>query len=616
MNTRTLKLSSTLSIPLGILAGLALGYYLFAKDTDSRTEFSQDTATSEIWTCSMHPQVQLPSAGPCPICGMDLIPLEAKQDHGGGATLALSPTARALASIKTTPVRKGSAEKEIRLFGKVTYDETRLRTISARFPARIEKLYVNATGIPVNEGDHLAQVYSKDLLAAQTDLITALRFSNRQDAASGPKEQLRQWGFSEERIAEIETNLIAQEFLEIDAPIGGTVVAKSIQEGDHVVLGANFFTIADLTHVWIEFDVYESDLPWIHYGQTLEIIADANPGKTFTGKVSLIYPEIDPVSRTAKIRVSIPNPDQLLKPGQFVRGLLKTQLDKFGKVVVPDLSGKWVSPMHPEIVKEGPGNCDVCGMDLVPAEDMGLIGEPGIGETLMVPSSAVLKTGKRAVVYVEIGTENGPLYEGREVTLGVRAGDEYVILEGLQDGDRVVSQGAFKIDSALQIQAKPSMMNEMTRGAKDGVAKTQNAKLSIVTDMAKQLMPSYLELQKTLAADNFEASKDQLKTMMEITGHAGQLPDLIHAMMAAETLDEIRKPHFDSLSNAMINAVRTDSHAFEGDLYRMHCPMVYGSIGADWLQGTDQLRNPYFGSMMLTCGEVKGNLTSHEDHNH
>ena len=424
MNTRTLKLSSTLSIPLGIIAGIALGYYLFAKDTDPRTEFSQDTATSEIWTCSMHPQVQLLSAGPCPICGMDLIPLEAKQDHGGGATLALSPTARALASIKTTPVRKGSAEKEIRLFGKVTYDETRLRTISARFPARIEKLYVNATGIPVNEGDHLAQVYSKDLLAAQTDLITALRFSNRQDAASGPKEQLRQWGFSEERIAEIETNLIAQEFLEIDAPIGGTVVAKSIQEGDHVVLGANFFTIADLTHVWIEFDVYESDLPWIHYGQTLEIIADANTGKTFTGKVSLIYPEIDPVSRTAKIRVSIPNPDQLLKPGQFVRGLLKTQLDKFGKVVVPDLSGKWVSPMHPEIVKEGPGNCDVCGMDLVPAEDMGLIGEPGIGETLMVPSSAVLKTGKRAVVYVEIGTENGPLYEGREVTLGVRAGDE------------------------------------------------------------------------------------------------------------------------------------------------------------------------------------------------
>ena len=97
MNTRTLKLSSTLSIPLGIIAGLALGYYLFAKDTDPRTEFSQDTATSEIWTCSMHPQVQLLSAGPCPICGMDLIPLEAKQDHGGGATLALSPTARALA---------------------------------------------------------------------------------------------------------------------------------------------------------------------------------------------------------------------------------------------------------------------------------------------------------------------------------------------------------------------------------------------------------------------------------------------------------------------------------------------------------------------------------------
>ena len=166
----------------------------------------------------MHPQVQLPEPGACPICGMDLIRLESMGQNNQAAQLSLSESARTLAAIQTTPVRKGTAAKEIRLFGKVSYDETRLRTITARFPARIEKLYVNATGIPVKKGDHLASVYSKDLLAAQTDLITALKFGNRQDATAGPKEQLRQWGFSEAHIQEIEDSLVTHEFLEIDAP--------------------------------------------------------------------------------------------------------------------------------------------------------------------------------------------------------------------------------------------------------------------------------------------------------------------------------------------------------------------------------------------------------------
>ena len=317
MKSNSLKLSSVITIPAGLLAGLLLGYFLFAQDEKIPSEVSDLSSGDETWTCSMHPQVKLPEPGDCPICGMDLIPMSDLAEISHQGQLSLSENARTLASIKTTPVVKGTAEKEIRLFGKVTYDETRLKTISARFPARIEKLYVNATGIPVKEGDHLASVYSKDLLGAQTDLITALKFSTRQDATLGPKEQLRQWGFSEAHIKEIEDSMEAQEFLEIDAPIGGTVVAKSIQEGDHVALGANFFTIADLTHVWITFDAYESDLPWIHYGQEIAIFADANPSQKITGKVSLIYPEIDSMSRTAKIRVSIPNPDQLLKPGQF-----------------------------------------------------------------------------------------------------------------------------------------------------------------------------------------------------------------------------------------------------------------------------------------------------------
>lgn len=559
----------------------------------------------------MHPQVQLPEAGLCPICGMDLIPLGEMPPSTASGGLELSEEAKALAAIQTTEVKKGTAEKEIRLFGKVSYDETRLKTISARFPARIEKLYVNATGIPVKEGDHLASVYSKELLAAQTDLITALKFSNRQDATQGPKEQLRQWGFYEHHIQEIEESLVVQEFLDIDAPIGGTVVGKSIQEGDHVNLGDNFFTIADLTHVWITFDAYESDLPWIHYGQEITIHAEANPGRKFIGKVSLIYPEIDSMTRTAKIRVSISNPDQLLKPGQFVRGILRAQLNESGGVIVPNLTGKWVSPMHPEIVKDQPGNCDVCGMELVPAIEMGLGPKSGRGEPLLVPSSAILQTGKRAVVYVETDSDKGPSYEGREVELGVRAGDQFVILSGLSEGEQVVTQGAFKIDSALQIQAKPSMMGNTGHGAQD-----EGRGVGLSAEMASKLMPGYLALHKALAADNLEESKAALNKMMEITGHSGKLPELIHSMLAAEDLDEIRRPKFDELSAAMIEAVKSDPHSFSGDLFLMNCPMVYGQTGADWIQSTDQLLNPYFGAQMLTCGDVKENLTDHAGHGH
>jgi Cu(I)/Ag(I) efflux system membrane fusion protein len=611
MKTKSFKISSFYTIPAGLVAGLVLGYFLFSSPKSTTSDGQTEPSAGAMWSCAMHPQVQLPEAGPCPICGMDLIPLSEMPPSTASGDLQLSDQARALAAIQTTEVKKGTAEKEIRLFGKVTYDETRLKTISARFPARIEKLFVNATGISVKEGDHLASVYSKDLLAAQTDLITALKFSNRQDATQGPREQLRQWGFSAEHINEIEQKLEAQEFLDIDAPIGGAVVGKSIQEGDHVNLGDNFFTIADLTHVWITFDAYESDLPWIHYGQEITINAEANPGKKIIGKVSLIYPEIDPMSRTAKIRVSIPNPDQLLKPGQFVRGILRAHLNESGGVVVPDLSGKWVSTMHPEIVKDQPGSCDVCGMELVPAADMGLGPKTGRGEPLLVPSSAILQTGKRAVVYVETLDAYGPSYDGREVELGVRAGDQFVILSGLQEGERVVSQGAFKIDSALQIQAKPSMMSGTGREARD-----TGRGISLTAERAVELMPGYLALQKALAEDDLEGSKAALNTIIEITGHTGAIPELIHSMLAADDLEGIRRPKFDELSSAMIQAVRSDTHAFEGDLYLMHCPMVYGQTGADWIQSTEQLLNPYFGSQMLTCGNVQSNLTSHEGHNH
>ena len=591
------------------MAGFLIGYLLFRPGPETELSLSVPQDSPEVWTCSMHPQIQLPDPGKCPLCSMDLIPLGESHLEEVGATLHISPAQKALASIQTTPVRRGEAQRELRLFGKVSYDETRLKTISARFPARIEKLYVNATGIQVKQGDHLALVYSQDLLAAQSDLVSSLKFSAGSDATEGPREQLRQWGFSEADIRSIETSLTVQEFLEIDAPIGGTVVGKSIQEGDHVEMGTNFFTIADLTHVWITLDVYESDLPWVHYGQEISISPEGSPGRKFTGKVSLIYPEIDPTSRTAKVRVSIPNPDRILKPGQFVRGVLSASLNAEGEVMVTDLSGKWISPMHPEVVKDGPGQCDVCGMDLVPAREMGLEPTSSATQPLLVPSSAVLRTGKRAVIYVEQELNGAFHYEGREIELGVRAGDQFVVLSGLETGERVVRQGAFKIDSAMQIQAKPSMMNTEDQVSDD-------PGLIIPGELGPQILDPYLKLQAALSADDLPAAQDQVEAMMELAGQTGPLPALLQGMRAAGALEGIRRPFFDQLSAAMIKAVKADPILYEVDLWLMHCPMVYDDGGADWLQAAESLNNPYFGAAMLTCGEVKENLTSHQAHAH
>jgi YHS domain-containing protein len=160
------------------------------------------------------------------------------------------------------------------------------------------------------------------------------------------------------------------------------------------------------------------------------------------------------------VRVIVDNPSpHALKPGMFVRAVARPKVAASGQVMNPDLNGKWICPMHPEVVKDDPGSCDVCGMPLVTAESLGYVAETEGNAPLVIPVTAALKTGKRAVVYVEIPDQEKPTYEGREVQLGQRLGDFYIVESGLEEGDRVVTRGAFKLDAELQIRAKPSMMS-------------------------------------------------------------------------------------------------------------------------------------------------------------
>jgi Cu(I)/Ag(I) efflux system membrane fusion protein len=433
----------------------------------------QELADSDIvWTCSMHPEVQLPQPGICPKCPMALYPIS-RDELAESGQLVVSREALALMDVETTPVRRLYPTAEIRMFGKVDYDETRLTDITAWVPGRLDRLFVDYPGIVVNQGDHMVEIYSPELLIAQQELLQGIQSlealsqsssslvrDSTQAMVEASRAKLRLLGVTEQQIRDIEESGLTSEQMTIYSPASGIVIDVHAQEGGYVDTGTPIYTVADLSQVWIELDAYESDLAWLRYGQDVEFTTISHPGETFSGTIVFIDPILNTETRTVHVRVNASNEDGRLKPGMFVTAVAHSQLAADGAVLRPDLRGMWISPMHPEIIRDEPGVCDVCGMDLVPAESLGYA-EPDDREVhppLVIPTSAALITGRRAVVYAQVPDTPLPTFEGRQVVLGPRAGDLYIVAEGLEEGERVVTRGAFKIDSALQIHAEPSMM--------------------------------------------------------------------------------------------------------------------------------------------------------------
>jgi Cu(I)/Ag(I) efflux system membrane fusion protein len=442
-----------------------------ATAVDAKAETQADKPKT-VWTCSMHPQIRQQGPGLCPLCQMALVEVPAGGGGGGLRRLTVSPAARALMNLQTAPVEKKYVSHEVRMVGKVDYDETRLKYITAWVPGRLDRLYVDYTGAKVTRGDHLVYLYSEEVYAAQEELIQALRYNRlrgnqsattnqpRINLAESAREKLRLWGLTDQQIQQIESQQTPTDHITIYSPISGVVIEKLRQEGDRVALGDRIYTVADLSQVWVHLDAYESDLTWLRYGQEVAFTTEAYPGETFVGRIAFIQPVLDDKTRTVKVRVNMPNPDGRLKPEMFGNGIVHVRVGVGGRVVEPDLAGKWISPMHPEIIKDGPGTCDICGMPLVPVESLGYLTTPEreLAKPLVIPVSAALVTGRRAIVYVEVPDAETPTFEGREIVLGPKAGDYYVVRSGLGEGELVVSHGNFKLDSEIQLQARPSMM--------------------------------------------------------------------------------------------------------------------------------------------------------------
>lgn len=458
-----------------VIAAFSLGFiFRGAAGTSGMTETNVHSETEQeqaVWTCSMHPQVRQPKPGKCPYCFMDLVPLE--QDEIAEAKIELSSAAIKLMQIETSPVERKYVTAKIRMAGKIDYDETRLKNITAWVPGRIDRLYVDYTGIQVRKNDHMVYLYSPELLSAQAELLQAVKAAENINTDSSElinnstmatldaaREKIRLLGLKQEQIADIEKTGKPVDHLTIYAPIGGVVIEKHATEGMYVETGTKIYTIADLSQLWVKLDAYESDMMWLRYGQEVEFTTEAYPGEIFKGLISFIDPMLNSKTRTVKLRVNVDNPDGKLKPEMFVRAVVDSKIAQGGKVMSEQMAGKWICPMHPDIVKDSAGTCDICGMDLVTAESLGYVKAESDGQApLVMPASAVLITGKRAIVYVQVPDTEKPTYEGREVMLGHRAGDYYLVESGLNEGEIVVTNGNFKIDSEMQLRAKPSMMS-------------------------------------------------------------------------------------------------------------------------------------------------------------
>lgn len=409
-----------------LLIGLFLGWILFRGGTTSESHDHahhhdhdhSDEAT--VWTCSMHPQIRMEEPGLCPLCAMDLIPL---QTTGSGDAavdpdaIQLSAEAVALAKIQTSTASLQSPVKELQLFGTIKADERLTRSQTAHVSGRIEQLFVSFTGERVREGQPIATIYSPELFSTQQELIEAVKLKEVQPALlEAVRRKLRLWKLSDEQINKIEQSGEISPLLEITANTGGIVIAKNVNQGDYVSTGSVLFEVADLSRVWALFEAYEADIPFLKVGDQVEYTLQALPGKTFAGKISFINPILDPVTRTAKIRVETNNPGLELMPEMYANARITAPLKQQG-------------------------------------------------EGIVIPKSAVLWTGKRSIVYIQQPDTEIPAFLLREIELGPSLGESYVVLSGIKEGDKVVTQGAFVIDASAQLSGKSSMMNDTQREA-------------------------------------------------------------------------------------------------------------------------------------------------------
>ena len=422
MKLPKLKLWITLVALVVILSGIGVAWWWLGEGKGlwfaqigtgaSASATDHDHDDDSYYTCPMHPQVVREQTGDCPVCGMSLV-LKKRTEGGGEIGLVeISPTIVQTIGVTSERAQRRKLVNTIRTNARVAFDEKKVKEISAWVPGRIEKLYVDFTGDSALLGEPLLEIYSPQLLTTQQEYLLALKgyeqiqnspipeaITQAKSLVSASRERLRLWGLTDAQIERLRFAEQLKTTVTITAPISGVVIHKTVVEGMYVKEGTHLYKIADLSTVWVNADVYESDLPFIHVGQEVSVSLRAVPGRTFVGKVTFIHHVLNPKTRTVMVRCQFDNPKLLFKPDMYANVFFNVEIDS---------------------------------------------------NALTVPESAVIHAGSRRLVVHDRG-------EGRfipkEVSIGAFADGYYQVLDGLSEGDKVVTNATFLIDSESNLRA-------------------------------------------------------------------------------------------------------------------------------------------------------------------
>ena len=605
-----------------------LGYLIGNFTTTNQPQKTTDldrVSPNTTWTCSMHPQIKLPKKGKCPICFMDLIELKlnTSEQTQNNRELKMSQASLKLAQIRTTTVKRSEAYVQLELFGKVMIDTTQKQDIAILSNSEVRNLYVNYIGARVKKGEHIAELYSPQVYEAGKNYLIALNSKNRDiDLIKSLKNKIVLLGAPIKYIENITTKSFVPETFILKSPRSGYIQNLIGNRGKWIKKGQDICSVVNLKKLWIHLDVYENDISHIKYGQEVNIKNKNTKGENLKGKISYISPILNDTTRTLKVRVNINNEAELLKPNMFVSASLNAQVNSKGLTISPNLKDKWISPMHPEIIKDNPGKCDVCNMDLIKFSEYINTNPTNHQNPLLIPQSSVLITGKRAIVYLK--KQNSPsTFEGKTIELGPRTKSHYVVLDGLKEGDIIVTHGAFKIDSALQILAKPSMMSldNDIESEKHPPKKETSLFNKALSESLEDFISQYLSIHKYLSNDQYkelnpiiqnmiseleyidysELTKNQLTTFNDVIK---RIEANLKLTSKSNNLKNFRR-NFLKLSDTIIHFIqKTKYHKL--NLYIVHCSMA----NASWIQNNKSINNPYYGRSMLKCGEIKSSIQS------
>ncbi|MDT0293172.1 efflux RND transporter periplasmic adaptor subunit [Mesonia ostreae] len=556
-----------------LIAGILLGYLFFGTSEDNTTISKHDETVEtaeQMWTCSMHPQIMQEEPGDCPICGMDLIKAESGADGLALNEIKMTENAMALANIQTTIVGSSSSSNEdgvVSLSGKIATNEENVSVQASYFDGRIERLNVNYKGQQVKTGQLLATIYAPNLVAAQQELLTAVSLKESQpELYKAVRNKLKNWKLSESQINAIESSGKARENFPIYATVSGTVSEVMAREGDYVKQGQPILKVSNLNSVWAQFDAYENQISGLKEEQNIKIIANAYPNKEFDAVVSFIDPLLNNATRTVTLRATLKNTDNLFKPGMFVTGKLEGSTEN-------------------------------------------------ASERISVPSSAVMWTGERSLVYIKTNP-NSPVFEMREVSIGARTGENYVIKDGLTSGDEIVTNGTFTVDAAAQLRGKKSMMN---KEKEDKSAENMlDMKINLSVSFQKkfiEVLPPYLEMKDAFVASDAAQVSVSAKATLNVLkslklsqlgkmeqAHIQKSIEMLSAIAQSVALENQRE-HFVILNENMIPIAMNIEKA-DPVFYVQKCPMANNNNGGMWLSTEKDILNPYYGEAMLTCGSV------------